>query len=80
MNYQKGIMKFGKTLKIVSKKIINTEPVYNEKYLNAKIKSDNRKINASFHNMKIPKEGSQFICLSVIQIDSVFRTDKNYYS
>ena len=28
----------------------------------------------------MPKEGSQFICLSVILIDSVFRIDKNYYS
>ena len=27
----------------------------------------------------MPKEGSQFISLSVILIDSVFRTDKNYY-
>ena len=26
----------------------------------------------------MPKEGSQFICLSVILIDSVFRTGKNY--
>ena len=25
------------------------------------------------------KEGFQYICLSVILIDSVFRTDKNYY-
>ena len=28
----------------------------------------------------MPKEGSQFICLSVILIVSVFRTGKNYYS
>ena len=28
----------------------------------------------------MPKDGSQFICLSVILIDSVFRIDKNYYS
>ena len=27
----------------------------------------------------MPKEGSQFISLSVILIDSVFRTDKTYY-
>ena len=38
-----------------------------------------RKINTNFHNDKIPKEGSQFISLSVILIDSVFRTDKTYY-
>ena len=27
----------------------------------------------------MPEEGSQFICLSVILIDSVFRTGNNYY-
>ena len=29
--------------------------------------------------IKIPKEGSQFICWSVILTDSVFRTGKDYY-
>ena len=28
----------------------------------------------------MPKEKSQFICLSVILIDSVIRTGKNYYT
>ena len=41
--------------------------------------SYNGKINTSLHNNKIPKEGSQIICLSVILINSVFRTGKNYY-
>ena len=61
------------------KKEFDSEPVYNEKYLKAKIKSYNGKINTNFHNNKITKEGSQFICLSVILIDSNFRTSKNYY-
>ena len=61
------------------KKEFDSEPVYNEKYPKAKIKSFNWKINTSFYNNKIPKEDSQFICLSVILIDSVFRTGKNYY-
>ena len=30
-------------------------------------------------NNKIPEKCSQFICLSVTFIDSVFRTGKNYY-
>ena len=60
------------------KKEFNSEPVYNEKYLIAKIKSYNGKINTNFHNNKIPKEGSRFICLSVILVDSVFRTGENY--
>ena len=51
------------------KKEVDTEPVYNEKYLKAKIKSYNGKINTNFHSNKVPKEGSQFICFSVILID-----------
>ena len=61
------------------KKELHSKPVYNEKYLKAKIKSYNGKINTNFHNNKVPKEGFQFICLSVTLIDSGFRTGKNYY-
>ena len=39
----------------------DSESVYNEKYLKAKIKSYNGKINTNFGNNKIPKEGSQCI-------------------
>ena len=49
-------MKFGKRLKIVSKRDFNSEPAYNEKYLKAKIKSYNGKVNTNFHNNRIPKE------------------------
>ena len=62
------------------KKEFDSEPVYNKKYLKAKIKSYNGKDNTSFNNNKISKEGSQFISSSVILIDSVFRTGKNYYA
>ena len=43
------------------------------------MKSYNGKINTNFHNNKIRKEGSQLICLSVILIDSLFRTGESYY-
>ena len=59
------------------KKEFDSEPVYNAKYLKAKLKSCNGKI-PNFRDNKIPREGSQFICLSLILIDSVFRTGKNY--
>ena len=79
---KRNVMKFAKKLKIISKKKkkINSEPVCNEKYLKPEIKSYNGKMNTNFHNNKIPKEGSKFICLAVILIDSVFRKGKNYYS
>ena len=44
MNYQKNIMKSEKKLKILSKKI-SSKPVYNKKYLKAKIKSYNNKFS-----------------------------------
>ena len=61
------------------KKEFDSETVRNEKYLKAKIKSCNRKIDTNFHNNKILKKGSQFICLSVILIHFIFRTGKSYY-
>ena len=38
------------------KKGVNGEPVYNNKYINAKLKLHNGRINASFYDNKIPKE------------------------
>ena len=73
MNYWKITMKFWKKVKNSLKKDFYSEPVYNEKYLKAEIKSYNGKINANLHGNKIPKESCQFICLSVILIGSVFK-------
>ena len=60
------------------RKRVDREPVHNEKYLKTKIKSYEGKINTNFNGEKLPKKGSQYICLLVILIDSVFRTGKNY--
>ena len=57
----------------------DSKPICNEKYLKAKIKSYNGKINTNFNSNKIPKEGPQNICLSTILRDSIFRTGKNDY-
>ena len=69
-------MKFGKKIKSSPKKEFDSEPVYNEKYLKAKIQSYNGKISTNFYNNKIPKEDSQYICLSTILIDSVLEQVK----
>ena len=59
------------------KKEFDSEPVYHEKDPKTQIKSYNGKINQNFQNNEIHKEGSQFICSSVILIDSIFRIGKN---
>ena len=50
------------------KREFDSKPVYNKKYLKAKTKYYNGRINTNFHNNKIPKEDSQYLCLSVILI------------
>ena len=55
-----------------NKKEFDSEPMYNEKDLKAKKNSYNGKITTNFHNNKIPKEGPQFTCLSVILIGFFF--------
>ena len=72
-------MKLAKKTKNSIKKKFDNEPIYNEKYLKAKRKSFNGKINKNFQNNKITKEISQCICFSVILINSVFRAGKNHY-
>ena len=52
--------------------------MYNEKYLKDKINYYNGKISTNFHRNEIRRQGSQCVYLSVILIDSVFRTGKNY--
>ena len=71
-------MTFGRKVSKIIQKEFDSNPVCNEKYIKkTKIKSYNGKINTTFHNNKIPKEGSEYICLSVILLDSVYKKDKN---
>ena len=56
MNYKKNIKIWEKVENVIRKEL-DIEPVYNEKYRKAKIKSHNGKINTNFNNNKIPKEG-----------------------
>ena len=66
------MIKFGTKVSNIIEKEFDSEPVSNEKHLRLKI-------NTNFHKNKIPKEGSQCICLSVILIDSFYTKDKDYY-
>ena len=72
-------MKFLNKVSKFIKKGFDSEPVYNNKYLKTKIKSYEEKINTNLHNDNVPKEGSQYVCLSEILIDSLFKSGKNCY-
>ena len=61
------------------KKGFDSEPLCNEKYLRSNINFYEGKISTNFYDDNIPKEGSQYIFLSVILIVSVFKLGKNLF-
>ena len=62
------------------KKELNSEPVYNDKYIKTKIKIYNDKVYTNFQHNKMPKDNEYCACLSVILLDSIFvNSNKEYY-
>ena len=57
------------------KKDFHSEPVYNDKYIKAKINI----LNTNFPGNKIPEENEDHACLSVILLDSVGKVSGEYY-
>ena len=54
-------------------------PVYDEKYIKAKVREFNGMIKTHFLSDKIPKESMHYTCIACITIDSVMRMEKKNY-
>ena len=65
------------------KKILNIKfhniPVYDEKYIKAKVKELNGAVNTNFWGDKVPKEGEHHTYIASISIDSVMKIEKKNY-
>ena len=68
----KKYLKIWSKIKRLIKKGLNSEPVYNDKYIKTKIKIYNDKVYTNFQHNKIPKDNEYCACLSVILLDSIF--------
>ena len=55
-------------------------PVYDEKYMKAKVREFNGAIKTNFLGNKIPKESMHYTCIACITIDSVMRMEKEKLS
>ena len=64
-------LKIWNKTKNLIKKELNSEPVYNDKYIKTKIKIYNDRVYTNFQHDKIPKYNEYCACLSVILLDSV---------
>ena len=54
-------------------------PVYDEKYLKAKVREFNGVIKANLLGNKIPKENKHYTCIACVTIDFVMRIEKRNY-
>ena len=68
---------------LINKKI-GSGPVYNNKYINTKIRSYNNDIKTNFHdidnkNNKLPQKNKPCRCMSLISLDSIIKINKKYY-
>ena len=68
---------------LIDKKFYS-DPVYNNRYINTKIRSYNNDIITNFHdidnkNSKLPEKNKAYKCMSLILLDSIIKINKKYY-
>ena len=54
-------------------------PVFDEKYIKAKVREFNGVIKTNFLGDEVPKENEHYICIACITIDSVMIMEKKNY-
>ena len=54
-------------------------PVYDEKYIKAKVREFSGVIKTNFLSDEVPKENEHYTCIACITIDSVMRMEKKNY-
>ena len=68
---------------LVNKKF-ESDPIYNNKYINTKIRSYNNDIKTNYRNIdnknnKLPEKSKSYKCVSLISLDSIIKINKKYY-
>ena len=55
------------------------EPIYEQKYLKAKVRAYDGVIKTNFLGNGVPKENMHYTCIACLTIDSVMKTNKKNY-
>ena len=56
----------------------HSKPVYEQKYIKAKVREYDGVIKTNFLGNGVPKENMHYTCIACITIDSVIKTNKKY--
>ena len=57
----------------------HSEPIYEQKYLKAKVREFDGVMKTNFLGNDVPKENMHYTCIACITIDSVMKMDKKYF-
>ena len=57
----------------------HSTPIYDEKYIKARVREFNGVIKINFLSDEVPKEKEHYTCIGCITIDSVMRMEKKNY-
>ena len=71
--------KYDKMSDVIKNKLgitFHSEPVYEYKYLKAKVREFDGVIKTNFFGNDMPKENMHYTCIACITIDSVLKIDK----
>ena len=71
--------KYKKIWDVIKSKLsikFHSKPIYDQKYLKAKVREFDGKIKTNFLGDEVPKENMHYTCIACITIDSVMRIDK----
>ena len=74
--------KYDKIWDVIKNKLginFHSEPVYEYRYLKAKVREFDGVIKTNFLGNDMPKENMHYTCIACITIDSVMRMDKKYF-
>ena len=74
--------KYDKIWNVIKDKLgikFHSEPVYEYRYLKAKVREFDGVIKTNFLGNDMPKENMHYTCIACITIDSVMRMDKKYF-
>ena len=58
---------------------LHSEPIYDDKYIETKVRPFNGEIHTTFWCGKIPNEGIHYTCIRVIMIHSIMKMDRKYF-
>ena len=57
----------------------HSKPIYDKKYIKAKVREFDGVIKTNFLGNKVPKESMHYTCIACVTFDFFLRMDKKYY-